>query len=106
MERPGVSVVIISGSPVIGSFEFGSGVDYIRIPGVTKLPDGDYRSVNLNVSIDEAVGLRESVILQTALSFRPDVFIVDKEPTGFRGEVVPALERLWTEGDLPAARGA
>jgi hypothetical protein len=29
---PDASVVIISGSPVIGNFEFGSGVDYIRIP--------------------------------------------------------------------------
>src|SRR3712207_6922237 len=58
-ERPGVSILIISGSPVIGSFEFGSGVDYLRIPGVTKLPDGNYRSLNLNVSIDEAVRLRD-----------------------------------------------
>lgn len=97
-EKPGASVLIISGSPVIGNFEFGSGVDYLRIPGVTKLPAGDYRSLNLNVSLDEAVGLRESMILQAAHSFRPDIFIVDKEPTGFRGEVVPALERLRGQG--------
>jgi len=97
-ERPGVSVVIISGSPVIGNFEFGSGVDYVRVPGVTKLPDGDYRTLNLNLSIDEATRLRESIILQMAETFRPDFFIVDKEPTGFRGEVVPALERLRQHG--------
>jgi predicted glycosyltransferase len=97
-ERPGVSVLIISGSPVIGNFEFGRGVDYVRIPGVTKQPNGDYRSLNLSVSIDEAVGLRESIILRTAETFRPDLFIVDKEPTGFRGEVVPALERLRQQG--------
>src|ERR1041384_4709433 len=48
-EWPEASVVIISGSPVIGNFEFAHGVDYIRIPGVTKLPDGDYRSLNLNL---------------------------------------------------------
>ncbi|MBF9232005.1 glycosyltransferase family protein [Microvirga alba] len=88
------SIVIISGSPVIGNFEFGSGVDYIRIPGVTKLPDGDYRSLNLNVDLEEAVGLRQDLILQAVKSFRPDVFIVDKEPTGFRGEVLPALDYL------------
>jgi predicted glycosyltransferase len=97
-EWPDVSVVIISGSPVIGSFEFGSGVDYVRVPGVTKLPDGDYRSLNLNLSIDEAVRLRQDLILQTAQSFRPDFFIVDKEPTGFRGEIVPALEHLQQRG--------
>src|SRR3712207_4830741 len=84
-ERPGVSVIILSGSPVIGSFDFGSGVDYVRIPGVTKLPDGDYRTLNLNLSLDDAVHLRAALILQTAEAFRPDLLIVDKEPTGFRG---------------------
>ena len=93
-EWPEASVIIISGSPVIGNFDFGSGVDYIRIPGVTKLPDGDYRSLNLNVTLDEAVGLRQAIILRAAETFRPDVMIVDKEPTGFRGEVLPALEYL------------
>ncbi len=97
-ERPGVSVVIISGSPVIGSFEFGRGVDYVRIPGVTKQPDGDYRSLNLNLPVEEAVRLREALILQTAETFRPDIFIVDKEPTGFRGEIMPALELLRSRG--------
>ena len=95
---PGTSILIISGSPVIGSFDFGSGVDYIRIPGVTKLPDGDYRSLNLNVPIDDAVGLRQALILRAAQSFHPDVLIVDKEPTGFRGEILPALEYLRTHG--------
>ena len=94
---PGASVMIISGSPVIGNFEFGPGVDYIRVPGVTKLPDGAYRSLNLNVSLEEAVALRQALILRTAEMFRPDVMIVDKEPTGFRGEVLPALAYLRTQ---------
>ena len=97
-ERPGLSAVIVSGSPVIGSFEFGPGVDYVRVPGVTKLPDGTYRSLNLNVSIDEAAQLREALILQTAATFQPDVMIVDKEPTGFRGEILPALAHLRERG--------
>ena len=36
--NPDTSVVIVSGSPVIGSFEFGNGVDFVRVPGVVKLP--------------------------------------------------------------------
>lgn len=95
---PGLSVVIISGSPVIGNFEFGSGVDYVRVPGVVKLRNGDYRSLNLNVEIDEAVGLRKAIIQQTADTFRPDLVIVDKEPAGFRGEILPALELLKARG--------
>jgi predicted glycosyltransferase len=97
-EWPDASVVIISGSPVIGNFEFAHGVDYVRIPGVTKLPDGDYRSLNLNLALEGAVSFRRDLILQAVKSFQPDVFIVDKEPTGFRGEILPALDFLKHRG--------
>ncbi len=96
--RPDLSVVIVSGSPVIGTFDFGPGVDYVRIPGVTKLPDGSYCSHNLRLGLDETVALRQSIVLQTAQAFRPDLLIVDKEPTGFRGEILPTLEVLRNTG--------
>jgi predicted glycosyltransferase len=96
--NPDVSVVIISGSPVIGSFDFGNGVDFVRVPGVVKLPNGDYTSLNLNVSLDEAVALREAIIRNTAAVLNPDIIIVDKEPTGFRGEILPTLEAAKARG--------
>ena len=37
----GVSVLILSGSPIIGSFDFRSRVDFVRIPGVISLSDGE-----------------------------------------------------------------
>lgn len=97
--NPDVSVVVISGSPVIGSFDFGNGVDFVRVPGVVKLPNGDYTSLNLNLPLDEAVALREGIIRSTANALNPDIIIVDKEPTGFRGEILPTL-------DAARARGA
>lgn len=97
-DNPAVSVLIVSGSPVIGNYEFDPGVDYVRIPGVVKQPDGDYRSLNLNMDLDEAVALRAAIIARTAEAFRPGLFIVDKEPTGFRGEVMPALELMRAAG--------
>ena len=36
--------------------------------------------------------MRTRIIRDTADIYRPDLFIVDKEPTGLRGEVVPALD--------------
>jgi predicted glycosyltransferase len=96
--HPGLSVIIISGSPVIGSFEYGNGVDYVRVPGVVKQPNGDYSTMNLNVDVDEAVKLREGIIRETASSFSPDILIVDKEPTGFRAELLPTLDMLKQRG--------
>jgi predicted glycosyltransferase len=96
--HPGLSVIIISGSPVIGSFEFGDGVDYVRVPGVVKQPNGDYSTMNLKVDLDDAVRLREAVIRETASTFSPDLLIVDKEPAGFRGELLPTLDMLKQRG--------
>lgn len=95
---PGVSVIIVSGSPVIGSFEFRPGVDYVRVPGVVKMANGDYRTLNLNMGVDETATLRAQLIRQTTESFRPDLVIVDKEPTGFRGEITGALELARSRG--------
>ncbi len=96
--NPDASVVIISGSPVIGSFEFGNGVDFVRVPGVVKLPNGDYTSLNLNLGLDEAVALREAIISSTAAVLDPDLIIVDKEPTGFRGEIMRTLKAARERG--------
>ncbi|MFI5014627.1 MAG: glycosyltransferase family protein [Hyphomicrobiales bacterium] len=96
--HPGLSVIIISGSPVIGSFEYGNGVDYVRVPGVVKQPDGDYSTMNLKVDLDDAVRLREAIIRETASTFSPDLLIVDKEPAGFRGELLPTLDMLKQRG--------
>ena len=95
---PDLSVLIISGSPIIGSFEFGARVDFVRIPGVIKLSDGDYRPLGLSLDIDKTVALREAIIRQTADSFDPDIFIVDKEPLGLRGEVAETLKMLAARG--------
>ncbi|MEE3287451.1 MAG: hypothetical protein VX249_04550, partial [Pseudomonadota bacterium] len=36
----GLKVLIVSGSPIIGSFDFKARVDFVRIPGVVKLRGG------------------------------------------------------------------
>jgi predicted glycosyltransferase len=42
--------------------------------------------------------MRTRIIRDTADIYRPDLFIVDKEPTGLRGEVLPALHLLKERG--------
>lgn len=94
-----LSVLIISGSPVIGSYEFRSGIDFVRIPGVVKQIDtGEYDSANLRVGVEHTLEIRTRIIRDTADIYRPDLFIVDKEPLGLRGEVSPTLEMLKERG--------
>jgi predicted glycosyltransferase len=95
---PHISVIIVSGSSVISSFQFGDGVDYVRIPGVEKQSDGRYGPHHLNLDLNDTIRLRTDIIKQVVLSFDPDVVIVDKEPVGLRGELLPALEILRRRG--------
>jgi len=93
-----LSVLIVSGSPLIGSYNFHPRVDFVRIPGVVKLDSGKYSSLNPCIELDELISMRTSLILQTAVVFEPDAFLVDKEPLGLRGEVQPTLNMLKDKG--------
>ncbi len=93
-----LSVIILTGSPIIGSFNFRARVDFVRIPGVIKLRSGDYTPLSLLIDIEETLELRASIIRHTAEIFDPDIFIVDKEPLGLRGEVHDTLVMLKERG--------
>ena len=93
-----LSVLILSGSPIIGSFDFRARVDFVRIPGVIKLRNGEYTALNLHMDVEETLSMRSSIITHAADIFDPDIFIVDKEPVGLRGEINDALPLLRARG--------
>ena len=88
------SAIILTGSPVAGRFTFPESVDHVRLPGVKKLADGSYASQTSGMDIDETTALRSAIIRTAIDEYEPDLLIVDKEPTGFRGELLPALNAL------------
>ena len=93
-----VSVLILSGSPIIGSFDFRARVDFVRIPGVIKLRNGEYTSLNLHIDIEHTLAIRGSIVEHTAKIFDPHLFLVDKEPLGLRGEVRSTLAMMKARG--------
>src|SRR5262245_26765436 len=93
-----LQVLILSGSPIIGNFDFRTRVDFIRVPGVIKLRNGDYTALNLHIDIEQVLQLRASIMRHTAEIFDPDLFIVDKEPLGLRGDVRDTLVALRDRG--------
>ncbi len=95
---PEASALILTGSPVAGRFTFPRRVDHIRLPGVTKRSDGSYVSTTLGMDIETTTNLRAGLIRSAIHEYRPDILIVDKEPTGFRGELMPSLEDLGQSG--------
>lgn len=92
----GLSILIISGSAIAGAFDFRARVDFVKIPSVIKLRNGEYTSLDKHIDIGDTIRMRESIIRHTAESFKPDIFIVDKEPMGLQGEISETLDYLKT----------
>ena len=83
---PGVSVLIITGSPAVHRYTLPAGIDYVKLPSVKKNASEDYSARSLGVSDDDVVRFRSNLILQSLQDYAPDVFIVDHAPTGMKGE--------------------
>ncbi|AWN38773.1 hypothetical protein DK427_01440 [Methylobacterium radiodurans] len=93
--------VIVSGSPVLDRFAPTPGVSTVAVPPVTKRPDGAYASLDPAIPLEETVAARRAIILRTFDAFRPHLVLVDKEPAGFHGEMLPVLERAAERGCRP-----
>lgn len=90
----GLSVLIISGSAIAGAFDFRARVDFVKIPSVIKLRNGEYTSMDQHIDLSDTIRMRESIIRNAAETFQPDIFLVDKEPMGLQGEVSDTLAYL------------
>jgi len=98
--RDDLSILIVAGSPIVGSFSFSPNVDFIRVPGVVKLANERYQPHSPGMTLEDLMEIRSSIIAETAKVFEPDIFLVDKEPLGLRGEVEATLRLLKSKGKL------
>ncbi|MBL0373643.1 glycosyltransferase family protein [Rhizobium sp. KVB221] len=94
----GLHVLIISGATIAGAFDYRARVDFVKIPSVIKLRNGQYESMEQHMDLHDTMQMRQSIIRHTAETFQPDIFVVDKEPLGLEGEVEETLSFLKARG--------
>jgi predicted glycosyltransferase len=99
---PNLSILLVSGSPMLQSFRLPPGLDYIKLPCLNRGKSGELSAKYLRLDVDTTVKLRSDLILTAALSYRPDVLMVDKKPYGIKGELQETLSALKT--DLPQTK--
>jgi predicted glycosyltransferase len=92
--RPNGSVLTICDSPIGQFFSATPGHDYLKLPSIRKLSPGHWAPVSLSSPFVDVLALRTQTIRTAALSFDPDVMLVDHMPHGAMGELVPTLEAL------------
>jgi len=91
-----VSVLVITGSPMLHAFRIPERIDYVKLPCLSRDVHGRYGARSLPLSLDATVRLRANLIRSTIADFEPDLILVDKKPFGVEDELAGAL------ADLPA----
>ncbi len=99
---PDISILVVSGSPMLHSFRIPEEMDYIKLPCLKRSGSGDLKVRTLNIELTDAVKLRSAIIRAAVENFKPDVLLVDKKPAGLAGELIAGLRHLKVYS--PAAR--
>ena len=90
---PNLSILLLSGSPMLHDFRLPSGLDYIKLPCLNR-GGGQMAVKYLNADIESMVKLRSEIILAAARNYQPDLVLVDKKPTGIEGELQITIRYL------------
>lgn len=98
---PEVSVLLISGSPMLHAFRIPPRVDYIKLPCVARSEKGESVVKSLGLSYPDTIRLRTDVIMMALMNFAPDLVLVDKKPYGIADELAPALTMMREAGRRP-----
>ena len=93
-EMPQLSILLLSGSPMLQGFRLPKGVDYIKLPCLNRGNSGEVAVKYLGMGIDETIKLRSELILSAAVNFQPDLFLVDKKPLGIKNELTNTVDYL------------
>jgi predicted glycosyltransferase len=99
---PNLSILLVSGSPMLHSFRLPKGLDYIKLPCLNRGESGEMAVKYLNADIESTLKLRSELILAAAKNYQPDLVLVDKKPPGIKGELNPTIEYL--KSDLPTTK--
>lgn len=98
----GASFLLATGTPYVPMFKLPDGVDYVKLPALTKESDGSYHSKYLSLRVRQLLRCRRALLLAAVQSFQPSVFLVDKTPVGVCQEIVPILR--WIQRNCPQMR--
>jgi len=88
---PELSVLLISGSPMLHAFRIPQRVDYIKLPCVARSEKGEPIVKTLGLPYADTIRMRTDVIMMAVMDFAPDLILVDKKPFGIGNELKRTL---------------
>lgn len=95
---PGASILMLVGCPAGMVFEPHPGIDYVKLPSLTKLGRGRWQAGSLRIDAATTRALRAGILERVIETFAPDVLLVDHEPAGVWDELVEPIRALKDRG--------
>src|SRR5260370_12584636 len=86
-----LSILIVSGSPMLQSFRVETGIDYIKLPCLKRTELGELGVRFLDLDVTEIFHLRRELILSTLIIYRPHPLPLDHNPPPL---ALPSTPRL------------
>lgn len=102
---PGLSVLMLIGCPAGMVFEPHAGIDYVKLPSLTKLGRGRWQAGSLRIDAATTRALRSGILDRAIETFAPDVLVVDHEPAGVWNELVEPIRALRARGQTRVILG-
>jgi predicted glycosyltransferase len=105
---PDCSVLLVTDLPIIGRFHFPPNVDYVRLPGIGQGGDSGRAATSLDVS--SALKIRRKILQGVIKTFRPQILILERDPSSlalevqrvltFLREEIPEAKAVWALPDI------
>ncbi len=95
---PKLSILLVTGSPVVDRFQLPPGVDYVKLPAVRKVGPEKYEARTLGTTYRRILNIRTNILLQTVQDYNPHLLLVDHSPLGMKNEMQPSLDWLNKSG--------
>ncbi|MDJ0619790.1 MAG: glycosyltransferase [Calothrix sp. MO_192.B10] len=89
-----LSILLVSGSPMLQGFRLPKGLDYIKLPCLNRGEAGKVVVKYLDTDVTETVKLRSDLILSAIANYKPDLVMVDKKPYGLQDELKASLNYI------------
>lgn len=89
-----VSILLLTGSPVIHALRIPQGVDYVKLPCLTRNRRECFIAKYWDMGLNELIEIRQDLILSAIKTFNPNLVVVDKKPLGIKQEFKPALMHI------------
>jgi predicted glycosyltransferase len=89
---------MLVGCPAGMVFEPHAGIDYVKLPSLTKLGRGRWQAGSLRIDAATTRALRAGILDRVIDTFAPDVLLVDHEPAGVWDELIEPIRSLKARG--------